>query len=226
MKLQYFFTVLFFAWSYCINSETTVQDSNAGQRNLNLLKNEELFKASFYETRLQQLDVVQSILRFQDYGKQYKIIHKALEKIFEVMQLAKVIVEASDYIPGSNFPSNISVVEALSQVIENTALYGELQLKLPDITDRIMEKNTQWLILIKWSIGFSNSSGLLDDKTTQMIDLLCQEMNLIERSVHFHNPYRKYVKVSQPDKIPQKQTKKKLNLKKGPRLSKRSYSEL
>ncbi|GIX84163.1 coiled-coil domain-containing protein 134 [Caerostris extrusa] len=153
---------------------------------------ENFFKAAFLETRLHQKEAIKSVLKFENYEKQYKICNKALEKIFQVVTAGKVIVENSDYIPGANLPSNETVAAALEQIVDNTAMFGDFQLKLPDITDRIMKNHPEWLVLMKWAIGFSNSTGIFDKKTTEMIDLLCQEMNLIERKDNFINPYRKY----------------------------------
>ncbi|GFT39485.1 coiled-coil domain-containing protein 134 [Nephila pilipes] len=58
---------------------------------------------------MHQKDAIKSVLRFENYEKQYKITGKALEKIFEVVAAGKVIVENSDYIPGSNLPLNETV---------------------------------------------------------------------------------------------------------------------
>ncbi|XP_042901837.1 coiled-coil domain-containing protein 134 isoform X2 [Parasteatoda tepidariorum] len=153
---------------------------------------ESIFKAAFLETRIHQIEALQSVLKFQDYEKQYKITYKALEKIYEVIASSKVIVENSNYIPGFALPVNISVYEALGKIIDNTAMFGEFRLKLPDITERIMDNHQDWHILMKWAIGFSNSTGVFDNKTVKMINLLCQEMNLIPREDNFINPYRKY----------------------------------
>ncbi|GFT39483.1 coiled-coil domain-containing protein 134 [Nephila pilipes] len=175
---------------------------------------------------MHQKDAIKSVLRFENYEKQYKITGKALEKIFEVVAAGKVIVENSDYIPGSNLPLNETVAAALSQIVDNTAMFGDFQLKLPDITDRIMKNHPDWMVLMKWAIGFSNSTGIFDPKTTEMIDLLCQEMNLIERKDNFINPYRKYdEKVTTPSNSVQPKQKK-MNIKKGPRMSKPRRAEL
>ncbi|CAL1269725.1 unnamed protein product [Larinioides sclopetarius] len=171
--------------------QNTNSESNSEMKQSKMTR-ENLFKAAFLETRLHQKDAIKSVIRFENYEKQYKITSKALEKIFEVVQAGKIIVENSDYIPGSDLPSNETVAAALEQIVDNTAMFGDFQLKLPDITDRIMKNHPEWLVLIKWAIGFSNSTGIFDPKTTEMIDLLCQEMNLIERRENFINPYRKY----------------------------------
>lgn len=62
---------------------------------------------------------------------------------------------------------------ALAQLLDNTALYSEFQLKMPDVTDRIMKTHNEWMILIKWAIFFSNSTGLFDAKTSTLLNLVC-----------------------------------------------------
>ncbi|KAF8785721.1 hypothetical protein HNY73_011233 [Argiope bruennichi] len=90
-----------------------------------------------------------------------------------------------------------------------------------------MKNHPEWLVLIKWAIGFSNSTGIFDPKTTEMIDLLCQEMNLIERRENFFNPYRKYEQqVPKPNANNFQPKPKKVNIKKGPRMSKPRHTEL
>ncbi|KFM66461.1 Coiled-coil domain-containing protein 134, partial [Stegodyphus mimosarum] len=176
-----------------------------------------LFKAIFHEKRLQHKDVIQNLLS-QDYEKQYKIVNQTLVKLFEVMGLSKAILEHSGYIPGLDVPVNNTVSEALGQILDNTALYGDFQLKLPDITDRIMKNHPDWLVLVKWAIGFSNSTGLFNESTMRMIDLLCQEMNLIERRKDFINPYRMAATLEEP--VKETKQKKRVAIKKGPRMSK------
>ncbi|XP_035232567.1 coiled-coil domain-containing protein 134-like isoform X2 [Stegodyphus dumicola] len=158
-----------------------------------------LFKAIFHEKRLQHKDVIQNLLS-QDYKKQYKIINQTLVKLFEVMGLSKTILEHSGYIPGLDVPVNNTVSEALGQILDNTALYGDFQLKLPDITDRIMKNHPDWLVLIKWAIGFSNSTELFNESTMHMIDLL-------------------------EEPVKEAKQKKRVTIKKGPRMSKQRHTE-
>lgn len=191
-----------------------------------LSKAEKLFKASFLETRLQQEEALKHILKTMSYEKQYKLSHQVFQKLFDVLKTTRAILENSNFIPALNFPTNVTVIEALGQVLDNTALYCEFQLKLPDITDRIMNIQNDWLVLAKWAIGFSNSTGLYDNKTSHLMNLVCQEMNLIERSENFINPYRKSNTEIPPRYEKVSPTKKKKIFHKGPRMTKPQHSEL
>jgi len=191
-----------------------------------LSKSEKLFKAGFLEARLQHIEAIKHIRKTMDYEKQYKLTNQVFQKLFDILKKTKVILESSDYVPALNFPSNQTIIEALGQVLDNTALYGEFQLKLPDITDRIMKSHNEWMVLIKWAIGFSNSTGLYDAKTTVMLNLVCQEMNLIERTENFINPYRSKSNPKVPISKPKETSSKKKVFKKGPRMSRNFHTEL
>lgn len=200
---------------------------NETAEDLERIKAEILFKSLFRRKRAEQVDAVKTILNFGRYEKQYKMISVMLQKMFDVISSAKTIIESSDYIPASSFPQNDTVKEALSQILENTAFFGELRLKLPDITDLLISKNRDWYFLITWSIGFSNSTLLYDSKTEELIHLLAQEMNLIEREPNFVNPYRvQTIQLPTAGNTESKITKKKKTSSRGPRMKKHTHSEL
>lgn len=52
------------------------------------------------------------------------------EKLFSVIQDSRAVIEASSYIPGvSEFPLDDEVRNALSNILENTALFSEIILR-------------------------------------------------------------------------------------------------
>ncbi|KAG8189349.1 hypothetical protein JTE90_021854 [Oedothorax gibbosus] len=224
--IRYLYIIFYSILYICTISQVLSEDSKLYlNEKFTVLK---IFQQAFLETRPAQIDAIQTILKNFKYEKQYEITNKAFKKIFEVISSGKVLVENSDYIPGSELPSNPNTTSAIAQIVHNTAMYGDFQLKLPDITDRIMKNHPDWLVLIKWAIGFSNATEIYDPKTLQMIDLLCQEMNLIERKENFINPYRNQNfketndNLSSPTTKPKKKTKKE----RGPRMTKPRRIEL
>lgn len=144
------------------------------------------------------------------------------KKIFSVIESSRVLLEASDYIPGNSaFPSDETIRDALSNILENSALFGEIVLRFPEISQSVLNTNNDWSILYQWSIGFCNlTQNLLDKSTITLIRLVSQELNYIERDVHYRNPYRKNISESLRENIPVNVKKKKRKeIKKGPRLS-------
>lgn len=149
------------------------------------------------------------------------------KKMFTVIENSRVLLEASDYIPGSSpFPQDENIRDALSNILENVALFGEIVLRFPDLAAKVLRDNNDYSVLYKWSVGFAHQNkNLLDDSTITLIGLVSQELNYTERSLNYTNPYRKFAqslryeqqRSSMPEIVVKK--KKPREIKKGPRLS-------
>lgn len=146
--------------------------------------------------------------------------------MFTVIQNSRAQIESSGYIPGiSQFPSDDTTKDALSNILENTALFSEILLRLPDITVSVLRINNNWDILLQWSIAFSNQvKYLLDKSTVKLLELVSQELNHSERDPNYVNPYRKggAGQRGQEEDVRQEKKRRKKVIKKGPRL----YNEL
>lgn len=51
---------------------------------------------------------------------------------------------------------------AFSQVLENTAFFGDVALRFPRIVHHYFDHNSNWHLLIRWGISFCNQSGVFD----------------------------------------------------------------
>lgn len=169
---------------------------------------------------MEQIEAIKSLRSSLHYEKQYSMIMLMTEKIFGMIQEGRAAVESSSFIPGiSSFPNNEKVRDSLSNILENTALFGEIVLRFPDIAQLVLKTNNNWDVLLQWSIAFSNQvKYLLDKSTIKLLQLVSQELNHIERDPNYINPYRKedHTKVID-DSSPVKKKKKK-EIQKGPRL--------
>lgn len=144
--------------------------------------------------------------------------------MFTVIENSRVLLEASDFIPGTSpFPQDENIRDALSNILENVALFGEIVLRFPDLASKVLKENNDYSVLYKWSVGFAHQNkNLLDNSTITLINLVSQELNYTERSPNYTNPYRKVTKFENLRKeMPEIVTKKKKPriIKKGPRLS-------
>lgn len=216
-------------------------DGNGGtgkSRKLPLTEKKE-FVELFKVKRAAQLQAVKSILGMDKYETRHKMVIAVFNKLFEVQQNARAVVENSAYIPGgdessSSLPNDQPTLEALSSIIENCALLGDIVLRLPEISGNVLKGNQQWMINTQWCISFTNATGLIDEVTDKMFNLVAQELDLIPREEAFHNPYRTSAdpfsdipskakpvqsKQEQPVRVQKKTTEKKKTIKKGPRLS-------
>jgi hypothetical protein len=143
-----------------------------------------------------------------------------IDKMSVVLPPARVVLESSGYVPGTDFPTKPEVKEALSNILENTVLYGELLLRLPDIVHSIMKDKNELQQLMNWSIMFTSETNLLDMAAAKLIHLTTQELNLTERDPDYVNPYRSQKKTDLPPETSHKPSKKKRKEKvRGPRLS-------
>lgn len=179
--------------------------------------------------RAEQLEAIKNFKKITKYEKQYSMITLMAEKVFTTIQNSRATIEASSYIPGvSPFPEEEFVKDALSNILENTALFSEIILRFPDIAVSVLKTNNNWDVLLQWSIAFCNQvKYLLDKSTIKLLHLVSQELNHVERELNYVNPYRKnQIKVEEegePHTSNQKKRKKK-EIKKGPRLT--SHIEL
>lgn len=144
------------------------------------------------------------------------------EKVFSNIQENRAAIEASPFIPGvSDFPSDKDVREALSNILENTALFSEIIIRYPDIAVMVLKTNNNWDVLLQWGIAFSNQMKYLIDKSTiKLLHLVSQELNHIDQDPNYINPYRKLKPNDQTydETIEKKSKKPKKKLKKGPRM--------
>lgn len=148
------------------------------------------------------------------------------EKVFTVIQENRATIEASPYIPGvSDFPLDNQIKEALSNILENTALFSEIILRFPDIAVSILKINNNWDVILQWGIAFCHQvKYLLDKNTIKLLHLVSQELNHVERDPNYVNPYKKVDRNDVVEDEKPSRKKKKKQIKKGPKLS--SHYEL
>ncbi|KAJ8891027.1 hypothetical protein PR048_010536 [Dryococelus australis] len=128
---------------------------------------------------------------------------------------------------------NSVALTALANILENTALFGDIVLHLPDIAAPILHAKNEWEVLYHWSLSFSSQTSLLDKATHKLIHLVSaykrveQELNIIERDPDYVNPYRKQRKKREQHSIREdklhksgkKSKKDEKKKKKGPRIT-------
>ncbi|XP_044747672.1 coiled-coil domain-containing protein 134-like [Coccinella septempunctata] len=182
---------------------------------------EELYKQLFKRQRVNHLEAIKSFRKISHYEKQYSMIQIMAEKVFSNIQEHRAAIEASSFIPGvSEFPSDNNVREALSSILENTALFSEIIIRYPDIAVDVLKTNNNWDVLLQWGIAFSNQMRyLLDKGTIKLLHLVSQELNHIDKDPNYVNPYRKIKPTQDANETEIHKTQKKAKkIKKGPRM--------
>ncbi|KAL0125190.1 hypothetical protein PUN28_004376 [Cardiocondyla obscurior] len=184
---------------------------------------EELFKKLFAQRRKDHTEAVQTLLKMDNYERLYKMITVLAAKIMEVIESSKNVLEKAGFPPRNNsFPEDTNVKDALSSILENSALFGDIILHLPDICHRILRTQPGWNSTIHWSLNFANQMRhLLNKSTITMFRLVEQELNVTERDPGYFNPYRSAAHAGQhEDTVKKKKSAKKEKRKKGPQIAK------
>lgn len=224
--ISFIFALLSLLLSVLSAEESPQMDTNPASKPQ--IGSKEEFRILLKEKRRQQISAVKTLQSFGRYEQKYKMISNIFNKLFEVEEKAKQAIEDSDYVLGGRLPDDGQTLEALSQVVENCAFFGDIVLRLPDISHRVLTSSPKYESFYKWCISFSMATDLLDKSTQTMFDLLAQELSLVPRSESYVNPYKTDKKskgkaVQQnghSETTNQKESKIKKTSKKGPRLSK------
>lgn len=216
-------------------------DAEAAARK-NLLEYQRYVKL-FEHQRAIQIDAVKSLQKSSmKYDRKYKLIETMLRDLFNVLEQAKNNLTSAGFVPGDPFPEKQPLRDAMSKVFENTAMFGDLILRLPDLTHDIYSKNKNWEFLIGWGVWFSMESGIFKGPHEKLLTLMSMEIGLQEKDETYVNPYkhsddilldtkdfekeledRKKKEKSEKIKKKSEETKKK---RKGPKLSGGGHTEL
>ena len=166
------------------------------------------FRKLFIHKRGIQLEAVKSLLNLPKYEAKYAMVERMFGKIFELHNNAMKSVQDSDFIPGGEdldadppLPDDTRIMELLSSLMENCALVGDVVLRLPDISQRILKRNKEWMTCIEQCLTFCKMTRLLDPVTEEMFELAAQELNLVPRSDNFTNPYREEKHSTKPKRL-------------------------
>ncbi|KAH1019959.1 hypothetical protein HUJ04_009700 [Dendroctonus ponderosae] len=180
-----------------------------------------LYKKLLKRRRAEQLAVIKGFQESAKYDQAAQTISALGERVFPIIQDSRAVMESSPFIPGvSDFPLDENIRDALSSIIENTAMFSELILRFPDRSVAMLKTNNIWNVLLQWAISYCYQvKYLLDESTIKVLSLASQELNHVPRDPGYVNPYRRaQQKKNQLEEEQQLPKKKRKKLKKGPRL--------
>lgn len=125
------------------------------------------------------------------------------------------ILLREEYSPAAGFPKTDVTVDAMALTLENTCLFGDLVLHMPEMSYKVLKKHEHWLELMNKCLEFSKHfyKAVVDINTQKMLSLFDQEINPDKRSDDYMNPY--YEKIVSSTK---KDTKLRKKFRKGPHL--------
>lgn len=144
----------------------------------------------FNQNRAMQIEAVKKLVNADwKYEKKYLTAETTLNNLFLVLEQAKNNLTEWGFVPGDPFPDNMTIQDAFSKVLENTAIYGDLVLRMPDIIHAIYNKNKQWEFLIGWGVWFAMESKVFKGSNEKLLNLMSQELGLIPKEEYYTNPY-------------------------------------
>ncbi|CAF3377334.1 unnamed protein product [Rotaria socialis] len=188
------------------------------------------YQAMFRTKRKEHHHIIQTLGQMQTDVKRYKAVQMLMDQIFQVLNSSRLALTSAGFVPSvSPFPTEETVREQLSLLLENVLFIGDLALFFPDVFHRFYDKDQQRRILTSWSYSFAVETEFYDEKSLEILSLMAQELNLIEKSATFHNPYvfnekdkqkKNIVPVEkQQEQVQKKKSKEKIKKKRGPGLS-------
>jgi hypothetical protein len=135
-----------------------------------------------------------------------------------VLKEARADINASGWQPSMAFPEDDDQREALAKVIENTLLFGDILLKMPDMTHEIFKSRAVRREVIVWSVKLCNETDVFELPERKLLNLMSQELGIIPMEDNYVNPYRIKLKKS-PEAKPKAKKKQREPREKKPRLS-------
>ncbi|CAD1473172.1 unnamed protein product, partial [Heterotrigona itama] len=167
-------------------------------------------------------EAIKRLQKIDSYERLYKMIVVLGEKMIDVIETSKSLIESGGYNPDNrSLPQNVTVQSAISTTLENTAFFGDILLHFPHIIHRVLKTQRKWNPMLNWSFNFTyRAKYLLDSETVTKIHLASQELNIIKREQGYFNPYWQPTESQTGDneKTTKKKSAKKEKQKKKPQM--------
>lgn len=151
----------------------------------------EVYAYHFKLKRKQQIKTAENLLGKESYAKQYKLVKVLLDEIFRTLRQAQTNLTDVDLAAIPALPThNQTILDSLLSVWENTAFLGDVLLRLPDISHRMIDKHTVRKEVIFWAIQTCYGAPMYDATQQQQLDLMLQETKLAKQIDHaYENPF-------------------------------------
>ncbi|XP_037032443.1 coiled-coil domain-containing protein 134-like [Bradysia coprophila] len=185
------------------------------------LINAQIYSSMFVRRREEHKTLLDHFQRTEKYDRKFKLLEIGINQILAILRENRPKLVQENY-STSGFPKTSNMIDALTLVVENTCLIGDLILHMPDLSDKILSKDNDWKETLNWAVQFTvGVHDVVDPKTRKMLSLVDQEINVERRTSDYINPYRE---IEQPSA--KKRSKEKKKLKKGPQLRSAGRTEL
>lgn len=154
------------------------------------------------------------MLNDADYEKRYKIFDMAFTNILKMLEVEQDFLTKIKHTENI-LPSNPHEFKAVTTVLENICVIGEIVLHFPEMSYKILEGFPRWREQVEFAKTIADQYLFVyEPSTVEMLNLFNQEINPDQRTDDFINPYA----IPTEDNKPKKAKKDKKKKKKGPAL--------
>lgn len=140
-----------------------------------------IYQEYFREKRIEQIAVAESFVAKADYSRQYNLAKVLMDQVFRQLRqsqknLTDVVLSELPAIPAQN----MSILDSLVNVWENTALLGDVILRLPDISHRMIDNHKLRREVLSWAVRLCQDSPVYLEEHRKQLDLVLQEMEMAD----------------------------------------------
>eukprot|EP00041_Stephanoeca_diplocostata_P021686 m.508841 g.508841 ORF g.508841 m.508841 type:complete len:294 (+) comp21887_c1_seq5:224-1105(+) len=150
-----------------------------------------IYKEHFREKRKEQISVAESLVAKSDYSRQYSLAKALMDQVFRQLRqsqknLTDIVLIELPPIPAQN----MSILDSLVNVWENTALLGDVILRLPDISHRMIDNHKLRREVLSWAVHLCQDSPVYLEEHRKQLELVLQEMNMADvPDPSYSNPF-------------------------------------
>lgn len=150
------------------------------------------YRAHFSIKRAEQVKAAEAIFSKPKYELRYDLTKALLDELFKTMRKAQKELEKVDLAALPPVPlKEKQTLDNLLKIWENTAFFGDLVLRLPDIVHLQFDTQEVRKSLMKWALELCLASPIYDDVHKRQLELVLQETGLAaEKDPTYTNPFR------------------------------------
>ncbi|CAI2348856.1 unnamed protein product [Caenorhabditis sp. 36 PRJEB53466] len=150
-----------------------------------------VFADNFKVRRIEHKTAIDSIKGIGK-DKRRRFLEDLLKNVQNLLKESRETLERTSHRSDSPFPHNSDLLkDALSKVLENTALFTDLSLGFSKFFETKVQKDRKLKTLLVWAFNYSKGTGIFDEETAAKVELMAQQHELIEKPESFFNLYDK-----------------------------------
>ena len=149
------------------------------------------YQQHFAVKRAEQVRAAEDIWAKGEYVMRYGLAKAVLDEMFRTLRRAQRNLTGVDLAALPPVPTdNATLLEHLVLTWENTAFFGDLVLRLPDIVHAMVDGHRVRMEVIAWALNLCRDSAVYSDTHRKQLELTMQEMGLADPDPNYVNPFR------------------------------------